>query len=405
MRYFFVLSLAFLASVAAAQSVSDVVRQRLIAQGNVEYANNSLTLLPSARIKYEALFQSIREARRYVHLEYFSVHNDSVGNALLRLLREKAAEGVEVRLLIDDYGNRKTKRPWTKLHLDSLNAWGVRTVLFDPFRFPWINHAYHRDHRKIVVVDGVKAFTGGMNVADYYILGTPRSGPWRDMHVCLEGPVVGAYERIFAHIWEKETAEKLDSLRYQGGGTSGGDKIVTVVNREPAGLSRRMREAYTASIDAARHEIRIVNPYPTNVRMIRAALKRAVKRGVRVMIMVSASSDVKLTPDVIAIEMKKQMGRGCEVYYFKGGFHHSKLMMVDGEFCTIGTANLDGRSMLYDYEVNAFVFDTEVTAQLNAIFDVDLQNSELLTRENFKERFSLKQRVTGRVFQPLRSLF
>lgn len=405
MRLFFLVLFNALALQLYAQSVSEVVRQRLKDLGNVEYADNAVTLLPSAQMKYNTLFQSIRDAKRYVHLEYFSVHNDSVGNALLQLLGEKAAEGVEVRLLIDDFGNRKIKKPWTKAQLDSLTECGVHAALFDPIRFPWLNHALHRDHRKIVVVDGEKVFTGGMNVADYYIKGTPRSGAWRDMHVCMEGPVVEAYERIFAHIWHEVTKERLIALRYQGETREKGKQIVTVVNREPAELSRRMREAYVACIDAAQHEIRIVNPYPTNVRTIRAALKRAVKRGVRVMLMASSSSDVSLTPDVIGIEMQRQMKRGCEVYYFNGGFHHSKLLMVDGEFCSIGTANLDGRSMLYDYEVNAFVFDRAVTEKLNAIFDEDLRNSVRLTPDNFKELFTLKQRIVGRIFQPLRSFF
>ncbi len=387
------------------QTSADVVRQRLLELGNAEYEGNKVVLLKSAKEKYEAMFRSISEAQRYIHLEYFSVRNDSVGQALMHLLTERAQNGVEVRLLIDDYGNKKNPTPWTAAQMDSLTALGVHTTVFDPIRFPWINHGYHRDHRKIVVVDGRQVYTGGMNVAEYYLTGTKRSGPWRDVHVCLEGPVVDAYEQIFARIWEKVTGEHLDSQRYQSDTSGAGNKIVTVVNREPLVMSKRMREAYTASIDAAEHEIRIVNPYPTNVRMVRRALRRALKRGVRVMFMASGSSDVPLTPDVVGIELYKLMKRGCEVYYFDGGFHHSKVMMVDGEFCTVGTANLDGRSMLYDYEVNAFVFDRSTTAQLNSMFDADLKQCELLTPQNFKKRFPLKHRVAGRLFYPLKGLF
>ncbi|MCD8266581.1 MAG: phospholipase D-like domain-containing protein [Prevotellaceae bacterium] len=386
-------------------NTADSVRLRLKELGNTEYNGNEAVLLRSPQQKYDSLFACVKRAKRYVHLEYFWLANDSVGQALVGILSKKASEGVEVRLLIDDYANRKSERPWRAKDIDSLNSTGIKAAIFDPFRFPWINHSYHRDHRKIVVADGETALSGGMNVADYYLTGTPRSGQWRDAHLQLQGSAVRAYERVFEEIWARQTGERLDSLSYQGNGTEAGGSVITVVNREPLALSKRMRQAYAASIDAAQTEVRIVSPYPTNVRMVRKAIHRALRRGVRVMIMCSASSDVRVTPDLIGVEMKKLTKRGCEVYFYEGGFHHSKTMTVDGEFCTVGTANLDGRSMLFDYEINAFIFDRRMTERLNTIFDQDLRGSELLTPGNFKRRFRLGQRVFGRILVPLRGLF
>ena len=384
------------------------------------YEDNSVVLLPTGKEKFGDLFEAIRQARHYVHLEYFNYRNDSIGWALFGLLGEKAKEGVEVRVMCDDFGNRSNDHPLTKTHLDSIRSMGIQIQMFDPLRFPWINHAYHRDHMKIVVIDGNIAYSGGMNVADYYIHGKPEIGSWHDMHMRLEGPVVAQYERIFSMMWQGETDEYLDSLQYQGAAEpveqlyynlrrdstqDAGAKTIAVVNRTPGKRSKLMRKAYVAAIDAAQHHIQIVNPYPTGVYSVRSALYRALKRGVRVEFMVSAKSDVPITPDVVAIQMKRLLARGCEVYYYEEGFHHSKFMIVDDAFCTIGSANMDARSMLFDYEVNAFIFSQHTTRQLQDIFEYDKKKSTLLTKEGWKSRFNLWHRIVGRVFGAFKGFF
>lgn len=403
------MSICFLvfAAIAGAKTVSEDFQRVLREQGNPEFQGNEVHLLPSGREKYADMFATIRNAKRYVHLEYFILRKDSIGSALLRTLQEKVAEGVEVRILVDAYGNYKSQPPLDDDFVDSIRAQGIQIAFFDPLKFPWLPNMYHRDHRKIVVVDGRWAYTGGMNVADYYIHGTPRTGPWRDIQVRLGGPVVGEFERIFARIWERTTGERLDSVKYSPEPTDSveGGTTITVVNREPGRLSRRMRRAYVAALDAARSEVRIVNPYPTSTHSVTRAMRRALRRGVRLRLMVSANMDNRITPEVVAIQMKKLMKRGAEVYYFEDGFHHSKTLTVDGQFCTIGTANLDGRSLRYDYEVNVFIFSPETTANINAIFDRDAKQSELLTPKNFKQRFSLKRRMVGRIFTPVKCVF
>ena len=141
--------------------------------------HNKLKLLKSGEEKFIDLFQAIEQAKHHVHLEYFNFRNDSIANALFDLLGKKAKEGVEIRAIFDAFGNFSNNQPLKKKHLKEIRAKGIEIVKFDPLRFPWINHVFHRDHRKIVVIDGKIGYTGGMNIADYYIEGLPEIGDWR----------------------------------------------------------------------------------------------------------------------------------------------------------------------------------------------------------------------------------
>lgn len=392
-------------------------------------ANNSVVLLHTGKDKFRAMFSAIRQAKHYIHLEYFNFRNDSIGLALFQLLGDKAKEGVEVRAMFDSFGNSSNDSPLKNRHLRAIRALGIQVEEFDPIKFPWINHAYHRDHRKIVVIDGAVCYAGGMNVADYYLHGRPEYGEWRDMHMELTGDVVAQYERIFARMWWQQTHEVLLHERYLPSDTGITDgiasiarsrddfhlledtsvtarrKVIGVVDRRPLYTPKHMRKAYVAAIDAAQDHIQIVNPYPTNVKSVRRALRRALKRGVRLEIMVSAKSDVPITPDVVALEMKKLAKYGAEVYYNQTGFHHSKVMMVDDRFCTVGSTNLDGRSFLYDYEVNSFILDRETTAELQQIFEKDKDHCTRFYYEDYRRQFNFGHRLTGHLFSLVRGFF
>jgi len=460
----FIICFLLCISVSAWTQETEVDASRLLQQvlteelGTRFSSNNSVVLLYTGQDKFDAMFNAIRQARHYVHLEYFNFRNDSIGLALFDLLGQKAAEGVEVRAMFDSFGNSSNDSPLLNRHLKAIRATGVHVEEFDPIKFPWINHAYHRDHRKIVVIDGAVAYTGGMNVADYYIHGRPEYGEWRDMHMELTGDVVAEYERLFARMWWEQTGEillneiyapspseavtpplappspsvasspaaplsslvpvgfpdgNLPSLARSSSAftllpdttPTAGSKTIGVVERGPHDHAKDMRKAYVAAIDAAQHHIQIVNPYPTNVKSVRRALRRALKRGVRLEIMVSAKSDVPVTPDVVALEMKKLAKRGAEVYYNQTGFHHSKVMMVDGSYCTVGSTNLDARSFCFDYEVNSFIFDAATTHQLQHIFEQDKQNCTTFTVEDYRRTQNFGHRLTGHFFSLFRGFF
>lgn len=176
--------------------------------------NNRVELLMSGDEKFTNLFEAIRGARHHVHLEYFNFRNDSIAGALFRLLAQKVKEGVEVRALFDAFGNLSNNKPLTKKHLKAIREQGIEIVKFDPFTFPWFNHAAHRDHRKIVVIDGKIGYTGGMNVADYYIKGLPKIGEWHDIHARIEGDAVRYLQGIFLTMWNRETGQHIGGPEY-----------------------------------------------------------------------------------------------------------------------------------------------------------------------------------------------
>lgn len=419
MRSFFILLLwltTCIFKVSAQLHRSDSLTVHGLDCMEVPFSNdNRVVLLKSGKEKFDDMLAAISQAKHYVHLEYFNFRNDSIGNALFTLLAHKAKEGVRVRALFDYFGNKSNNRPLKKHDLNKIRSAGIEIYGFDPIVFPWINHALHRDHRKIVIIDGKLVYTGGMNVADYYIKGKPEFGEWRDMHMRIEGEAVSVYEEIFNDMWEKTTGRFVqpDSLLladmahdrsdFQGlkqdTTPTAGKKLIGVVDRVPKIRPQIMREAYCEAIDNAQVQIQIVNPYFTLIRSVRKVLNRALDRGIKVEIMVSTKSDVKLIPDIVAYNVHKLMKRGADIYFYETGFHHTKVMMVDSLFCTVGSANLNSRSLTFDYEVNAFVFDSCTTRELQNVFEEDKKNSTRLTPENWKKRTSFGQRFRGWFFR------
>lgn len=345
--------------------------------------NNRLVVFKTGKEKFDDLLPALRAAKQSIHLEYFNFRNDSISKELFAILVRKAAEGVKVRALFDGFGNSSNNRPLRARHLDSLRARGVEIYEFDPIRFPWINHVFHRDHRKIVVIDGVVAYTGGMNVADYYITGKPEFGEWRDIHTRVEGDAVGELQKVFLNFWNRVTHQNVHGAEYYPGERdarndfgmlkqdttpTAGSKIIGVVNRDPCETPRIIHDTFVHAIEHAEKQILIINPYFTLCRHIKRALKKAARCGVDVQIMVSQKSDIPVTPRVVEYNAHKLMKAGAKMYFFTGGFHHSKIMMVDSLYAFVGSANLNSRSLSFDYECNMLVADRYTTAQLQEIF-------------------------------------
>lgn len=397
-----------LSAADAQRSDSTIVRQ--LREEGIRFSdNNSVTLLMSGQEKFDDMFCAIRQARSSVHLEYFNFRNDSIASLLFDLLAEKANEGVEVRTLFDGFGNDSNNQPLLKKHIKAIRKRGIEIYEFDPIRFPWINHVLHRDHRKIVVIDGQIAYTGGMNVADYYINGTPQVGEWRDMHCRIDGDEVNTLQAIFLRIWNKTARQNVHGAKYFRGIRGGyyfhdlkpdtcctaGHKMVGIINREPRTSNKIIRQFYINAINDAKDSIKLVNPYLTLTGKLKRALKRAVKRGVKVEVMVSAKSDIPLTPDCVFYNVHKLMKHGVDVYIYEPGFHHTKIIMVDGLFCTVGSANLNSRSLRFDYEENAVIIDPCTTAELSHMFDHDKTRSFKLTPEKWKEFRTGWQKFVG----------
>lgn len=360
--------------------------------------NNKVVLLMSGQEKFDDMFKAIMQAKSSIHLEYFNFRNDSIAAELFTILRQKAKEGVEVRALFDGFGNDSNNRPLKKKHIEKLREEGIQIYEFDPIRFPWINHVFTRDHRKIVVIDGNVAYTGGMNVADYYIKGTKQVGEWRDMHCRIEGGAVSQLQMIFVRMWKKVTGEDIWDQKYfrayqpveitglkPDTTQTAGHKKVGIINREPRTTNEIIRTFYINAFNSAKDSIKLINPYLTLNRKVKKAIKNALKRGVKVEILVSAHSDIPLTPDCVFYNVHKLMKKGADVWLYQPGFHHSKVIMVDGRYCTVGSANLNSRSLSWDYEENAVIVDKPTTKQLDDMFDNDKKQSIYLTPEYWDE--------------------
>ncbi len=355
---------------------------------------NEVRLLMSGKEKFADMFEAIRLAKSSVHLEYFNFRNDSIAGLLFDILREKRKEGVEVRAVFDGFGNDSNNQPLKKSHLKALHEDSIEIYEFDPIRFPWVNHIWPRDHRKIVVIDGKIGYTGGMNVADYYLVGTEQVGEWRDMHCRIEGPAVNELQRIFVRFWKKMTKEDLTDEKYFRG-TEAGNKMVGIATREPHTTNKIMRQFYISALDQAKDSIKIVNPYFCPTSSVIKALKRCAERGVKMDIIMSSKYDVPLVPDVVYYNLRKLMKRGARIWRYRPGFHHSKIMMVDGQYCTVGSTNLDARSLRFDYEINALIIDKDITRQLDDKFIEDTKKCDLLTEEEYKCSRTRWQRFRG----------
>jgi len=392
-----------------AQTTDSLVAHDLKQYGVKFSSNNSVTLLTTGQEKFDDMFKAIQQAKKSIHLEYFNFRNDSIAGLLFHILEQKAKEGVEVRALFDAFGNSSNNRPLKEKHLKTIRDSGVEIYKFDPITFPWVNHVFSRDHRKIVVIDGRIAYTGGMNVADYYIKGTEVVGEWHDMHCRIEGDAVNTLQAIFLKMWNKVSKQNIHGEQYYHGGNkteyikglkedsckSAYHKTVGIINREPRTSNAIIRQFYLSAINRAKDSIKIINPYFTLNHQLKKALKKAVQRGVKVEIMLSTKSDIPLTPDCGFYNAHKLMKAGCNIWMYTPGFHHTKIIMVDGQVCTVGSANLNARSLNWDYEENAVILDKCTTRQLDNLFDGEKKDCFYLTEKKWKEWRTPWQRMRG----------
>ena len=298
-------------SLAANSQSADSIFSSFDRAGFPCHRTDSVHIMSNGRDKFDDLVRHIAQAEKYVHVEYYKFWNDSIGNVVLEALAERAAQGVEVRLLYDAFGNNGEAPGCTPEFLKKWRDRGVRMEGYDPPSFPYIGSA----------------------------LGREKIGPWRDMHMRMHGEDIAmCYERLFEKLWNKTTKEGLckpsdDTLATDW---EGGIKTY-VVSREPGKKSAHMRIAFSTAIDSARERIVIVNPYTMHCRRVRKALYRALKRGVRVQYMTSYVSDHNFTTDMTGVEMHRLEKRGAEIYLYHGGFHHDKVMLHtrfrrDGEY-------------------------------------------------------------------------
>ena len=400
--------------------------------GQVQVLNNGIA-------KYEQLIESLQKAQKTIDLEYFIYRNDQIGNRITELLIEKAVNGVRVRFIRDGWGSKKFPR---QKILQMVEA-GIECRTIFPLRFPWIlSNWNYRDHCKIVMVDGKKAFTGGMNVGYEYTGLNPDVGFWRDTHLQIIGEASVDLQTVFDVHWNIAVPERIKSktnLKTKSEVTkinpTGkvdlsrwsaelGSELSTIDDKE-MGISPKtgtmqkayihtlegnpgiptpvIRQAYFICITQATKTIDITTPYFVPETDIIMALKTAVARGVRVRLLVPRHIDQKIVGFASRTYYGELIEAGVQIYQYDKGMLHAKLMIIDEEIAEVGAANYDMRSFRLNYEVCQVLYSADVARELTEQFERDLTDSVPLRIEDLLQR-SLTERIVeqgARVLSPL----
>lgn len=406
-KYFGLLVVGLLLSAQGvfASGADSILRQYLHKEMISLYSAEDVEVYTNGYDKFDALFSDIRQARHHIHVEYFIFANDSISQEFLGLLMQKAAEGVEVRLVIDDFKSVTRDYGYDEKRCETLRHAGIEIHMFDPWKFPYINHIA-RDHRKIVVIDGEIGYIGGLNVADYYLKGDAAAyGMWRDTHVRIEGPAVEGLQHLFFDAFVMSQGDPFLGSKYYPFSESqdvAGDIEIAYIERSRVSKHKKAetRQAFIQAFNSAQKKIQLVSPYFLPTYTVRKALVDAIERGVEVEILFSLEGDMPLLTHGNMNLAKNLVKRGAKVYLYRGAFHHSKIMMVDGVYSMVGSANLNSRSLKWDYEASCFIFNRNVTDRLTDIFEQDKLSCDTLTLQYYRQ-LPLKKRLSGAIVNHL----
>ncbi|MER3416561.1 MAG: cardiolipin synthase [Gemmataceae bacterium] len=361
---------------------------------------NRVKLYHDGPLAFDDLFESCSQARHHIHLEYFIVQPDSTGRRLLDILTQKAREGVEVRLLYDAIGSLHLRK---RLLKPLLKAGGKATAFFtlNPLRRRM--QVNLRNHRKIAVIDGRVAFTGGLNIGDEYLGKHPTFGYWRDTHMRIEGPAVAALQRIFIEDWDFAYEEAIRGPAYYPEPDANGDMVLQILESGPDQDVNVIRETLFAAITLVRKRLWISTPYFVPDSSILDALRLAGRMGVDVKIIVPKWPDHWLPYYAARYYFDEMLRCGLRIYEYKKGMMHAKVIMADSSWATVGSANLDNRSLRLNFEVNCVVHSAPMIAELEKVFLEDLSHCERLDARTFAQR-GWRQRLLEngcRLFSPM----
>lgn len=340
---------------------------------------------------YPAMLEAIEKSTQSVSLSMYIFNNDTTGNRFVEALGQAVRRGVEVRVLIDAVGAQQFS--WSSIR-SALKRAGVRTAWFLPTLWPRsLAYANLRNHRKIMVVDGTIAFTGGMNITDDYCRSLHKRHAMRDAQFRVEGPIVGRVQEVFVEDWKFTTGEKLQGERWFPRLVSRGPMLARGVSSGPDEDSEKLRLVLLGALATARRRVVIATPYFLPDADLVAALNIAALRGVRVDILLPAASDLLLVHWATMAQLPLVLEYGCRVWSVPGPFIHTKLMLVDSIWTMLGSANWDARSLRLNFEFNIECYDAALAAKLESTLDVSLKGAEPITLSKLQNRsFLIKLR-------------
>ena len=387
---------------------ADIERMLHISQNNSDSLltiNNKISVFQTGQEKFEALKEDLRNAQKFIHMEYFIWRKDPLTQEIADILIAKAREGVEVRALFDPIGSFFDNL-FHHGYFRRMRKAGVHIVPFyntlSPFKITTINYLLHR---KIVVIDGVIGYTGGMNMGQEYVTGGKVYPAWRDTHMRIFGEAVLSLQMAFAINWEEARQESLFEEKYFPlcADIAYGDIPVQIISSEPHSYWQPIKQSLFTMILAAQDHVYIQTPYFIPDDNLFEALKIVALSGVDVRLMITGVVDKSIPYWAAFTYFENLLLAGVKIYHYNTGFLHAKTIMVDSCVCSIGTTNMDIRSLSLSYENNVVVFDRGVTQKMEKDFKIDLVSCSRFTfGDHRKKNFFVRLRNSiVRLLSPL----
>lgn len=363
------------------------------------FGNNRVETFVDGGLLLEAMLGDIERAHNHIHVEYFILEDDKTGTRFIEALLQKAAEGVEVRIIYDGLGSMHLKYSTLKRMRDA----GIKFKSFGRIRFPFFTGKLnYRNHRKILVVDGKVAYLGGFNIADRYTDGL-EWGVWRDTHIRFQGDAVAGTQNIFLTDWLGVTGKLHKTSRFFPVSSEETKIHMQVVRSGPDRDWQTIMLGFCEAIYSAQHSIDIQTPYFLPNESVLYALQTAAMSGVQVRVMLPARSDSRLSYAASMSYMETLMASGVRVYLYEKGFIHSKTLVIDNDLTVVGSANMDYRSFEQNFEVSAFIYDEDLAVRMHDNFTADLRVSRRLHPKAWSHRPHWKRLIQSiaRLFSPI----
>jgi cardiolipin synthase len=345
------------------------------------YPSNKVDVFTNGADKFESLKADLRTARQYINIQYYIFEDDKIGNEIRDLLIERAKAGVKVRLIYDHVGSFNVRNRFFK----EMRKAGIEAYPFFKVSFPQLGTRINwRNHRKLCIIDGQVGYLGGMNVADRYIDGG-KFGHWRDTHLRVQGPIVSALQYSFAVDWCFMGRQMID-IEAPGPEIEGADIGAQLLTSGPSSQWSNIALTYHKAIMNAKHRIYIQTPYFLPTEGLLRALQAAALSRVDVRVMIPRHSDSVMMNLASASYLAECMRAGIKIYFYERGMMHSKTMLIDDEFCTIGSTNFDFRSFEHNFEANLFFYSREFNNRISEIFKADFMHSRRIQPAEWRTR-------------------
>jgi cardiolipin synthase len=357
----------------------------LVGQNFPLYENTQSEYYPSGELGYAALLDELEKAEKFIFLEYFIISTGKMWDGVLDILCRKAAQGVDVRVMYDDIGSVSTL-PFR--YCERLRAMGIQAIAFNPF-VPFCSTIMNnRDHRKIVVIDGDVAFTGGVNLADEYINEVEKYGHWKDSMVRITGDGVWSMTLMFLELWDACANVDDDLERYRPTRSVSSQGYVQPYHDTPLDHEYLGENVYLNMIQQAKQYVYIMTPYLIIDSGMKTALNLAAKRGVDVRLITPGIPDKKIVWDLTRSHYPELLRSGVKIYEYTPGFLHSKVVVCDDELAVVGTINMDYRSLYLHFENACLFIRTPVVAEAKADFlDTQAQSAQVTAETTKSKRF------------------